>query len=105
VRVTRYFEHSYILHVQVGTGNIYVGSSELQYGTGDQIVAYKNIGVCQQCQQPVFAPMRAKYLGKVKQCKHCRTGGRDEAAESERRYFEKFDGGWQYDVQGFTSSP
>jgi hypothetical protein len=29
----------------------------------------------------------------------------DAVEEAERRYFEKFDGGWQADVQGYTSSP
>ena len=67
-------------------------------------MAYKVIGTCGNCDRTVYGPMRARYLGKTKQCKNCRGGGRDEAAESERRYFEKFDGGWQYDVQGYVSS-
>lgn len=72
-------------------------------------MAYKYVATCQNCGRDVYGPIRARYLGQCKTCKRCR--GRnpstdyDAAAESERRYFERFDGGWQTDVQGFVSSP
>jgi hypothetical protein len=64
---------------------------------------YKSIGVCQQCDQTVFAPMRARYLGTVKQCKRCKNY--DPAEESERNYFRKLSADYQMEVQGFVSTP
>jgi len=66
---------------------------------------YKKIGTC-ACGREVFGPMRAKYLGRTKTCKHCRGGAREDAADrSEREYFRKFSAEYQLETQGFVSSP
>ena len=64
----------------------------------------KVIGTCPECRRDVYGPPMAKFRGLLKNpCKKCREY--DPEAEAERRYFEKFDGGYQTDVQGFISSP
>lgn len=68
----------------------------------------KYIGDCGQCGRRVWGPPQAKFRGTTKSCKYCRVDSPhyiDEEAEAERRYFEKFDAGYQMDVQGFVSSP
>lgn len=68
----------------------------------------KHVGVCGQCGRDVWGPPYARILGTVKACKYCRQSSAsyiDPEAEAERRYFEKFDAGYQMDVQGFVSSP
>jgi hypothetical protein len=70
-------------------------------------MAYKIIGVCGSCQRTVFGPMRARTLGHIKSCKHCR-GTRsapvDEAQASEDKYFERMSAEYQMEVQGYVSS-
>jgi hypothetical protein len=67
---------------------------------------YKVIGVCGSCERTVYGPMRARVLGTTKQCKNCRGGALEDAADrSEREYFRKMSAEYQLEVQGFVSTP